>query len=57
MGSRTVTAIKAHVKVNVVNMSSHTLTDDYKIVTYEGQIKMTPTLDKHSLKSPYKGSQ
>lgn len=48
-GSRTVTAIKAHVEVNVINMSGHTLTED-KIVIYEGQMKMTPTSDNQSLK-------
>ena len=51
------TAIKAHMEVNVANMSGHTLTEDDKIVTYEGQMKMTPTSDNHNLKSLYKGGQ
>lgn len=53
MGSRTVTAMKAHVEVNVVNMSSHTLTEDGKT----GQMKITPTSDNQSLKSLYRGGQ
>jgi len=50
-----VTAIKAHVQVNAVNMSSHTLTEDDKIVAYEEQIKMAPTPGNQSLKTPHKG--
>lgn len=50
-------ATKAHVEVNVVNMSGITLSEDDKIVTYEEQIKMTPTLDHRSLKSLSKGGQ
>lgn len=39
LSSRTVTAIKAHMEVNVPNMRSHTLKEDDKTFTYEGQIK------------------
>lgn len=38
LSSRTVTAVKAHMEVNVVNMRSHTLTEN-KLFTYEEQMK------------------